>query len=177
MKLFSILLLIFFANSAFATWDFSPVQNFDNKVTELTAWEDVETADAISDWTLYTMLAWPIVESLKGPDSVKKLAALGAGHYMSSSLTHWTKSRANRVRPNGKGEESFFSGHTSAAFSSAAFLCATENEDKCAIGLGLATATGYLRISARKHWTTDVLIGAFVGGTLGYAVPVYIFGF
>lgn len=177
MKLVVLIMITVLASNASANFDFKLVQPADNYVTEKLAWDNEERADAISDWTLYALLVWPIVEGLNGPDSVKKLGSLAAAHYMSSSLTHWTKTRANRVRPNGRGEESFFSGHTSAAFTSASFICATENSDKCVVGLGLATATGYLRIGARKHYMTDVLVGAIVGASFGYPVPVWAFGF
>ena len=38
----------------------------------------------------------------------------------------------------------------------------------------LAFATGYLRIAADKHWTTDVMTGAAVGSILGYVWPRYV---
>lgn len=74
---------------------------------------------------------------------------------------------------------SFFSGHTSLAFSavSAAATVATLRGYRYAwvtwaVGLPLATATGVLRLAADKHWASDVLIGAAVGTAIGVAVPL-----
>lgn len=41
-----------------------------------------------------------------------------------------------------------------------------------ATGVGLSLVTGYLRIAADKHWTTDVVTGWIVGAALGYWIPV-----
>ncbi|HEU4383962.1 MAG TPA: phosphatase PAP2 family protein [Anaeromyxobacteraceae bacterium] len=76
---------------------------------------------------------------------------------------------------------SFYSGHTSMAFASAAaagtvYLMRGYKGAGWALGggLALATFTGTLRIGADKHWFTDVVVGAAVGGLVGWAVP-YLF--
>ncbi len=76
---------------------------------------------------------------------------------------------------------SFYSGHASMAFTTAAaagtvYLMRGYKGAPWALGggLALATFTGYLRIGADKHWFTDVLVGAAVGGLVGWAVP-YLF--
>jgi hypothetical protein len=38
-------------------------------------------------------------------------------------------------------------------------------------GFTSASATGYLRIAADRHYLTDVLVGAAIGGAVGWAVP------
>jgi membrane-associated phospholipid phosphatase len=38
-------------------------------------------------------------------------------------------------------------------------------------GVALSLTTGYLRIAADKHWSTDILTGWVVGAAVGYAVP------
>jgi len=35
----------------------------------------------------------------------------------------------------------------------------------------VATGTALLRVAADRHWATDVIAGAVLGGTLGYAIP------
>jgi membrane-associated phospholipid phosphatase len=35
----------------------------------------------------------------------------------------------------------------------------------------VATGTAILRIAADRHWATDVIAGAVLGGALGYAIP------
>lgn len=41
-------------------------------------------------------------------------------------------------------------------------------------GIALSLTTGYLRIAADKHWSTDVLTGWILGAAIGYAVPRYL---
>ena len=38
----------------------------------------------------------------------------------------------------------------------------------CAVGVGTALTTGALRMTADKHWASDVIVGFLVGGTIGY---------
>jgi membrane-associated phospholipid phosphatase len=76
---------------------------------------------------------------------------------------------------------SFFSGHTSAAFTSAALVCLHQTElgllgregaaAMCATGLALATTVGALRIASDRHYATDVLVGAAVGLLSGWLIP------
>jgi membrane-associated phospholipid phosphatase len=76
---------------------------------------------------------------------------------------------------------SFFSGHTTFTFAlaSAAGTVASMRGYRWAplvwsMGLTLATATGYLRIAADRHYFSDVMTGAIVGAGVGIAVP-YLF--
>jgi membrane-associated phospholipid phosphatase len=81
-------------------------------------------------------------------------------------------------RPRSDDNVSFFSGHTSMAFSLAA-AAGTVSDLRgyrsapwvWGAGLTLATAAGYLRIAADQHYLTDVLVGAAVGTAVGVAVP------
>ena len=77
-------------------------------------------------------------------------------------ITHSLKHIINEKRPNG-GKYSFPSGHTTAAFSGAAFL---QRRYGWKIGIPaylLAGYVGYTRIYARKHYYWDVLAGAVIG--------------
>lgn len=76
---------------------------------------------------------------------------------------------------------SLFSGHTGLAFAvatSAGVVAHTRGyRAEPAIwagGYALAAATGYLRIAADKHWTSDVVIGALVGVGVGLAIPLLV---
>ncbi len=73
---------------------------------------------------------------------------------------------------------SFYSGHTSFAFATAAsagtiFMMRGYPGAPEVLGIGLAAAAGvgYLRMAADMHYLTDVLAGAAVGGLVGFAVP------
>ena len=39
------------------------------------------------------------------------------------------------------------------------------------MGFTLAAGVGYLRIAADQHYLTDILVGAAVGGLMGWAIP------
>ncbi len=73
---------------------------------------------------------------------------------------------------------SFFSGHSSGAFSLVFALARVHHDRKdprtkwvWGTGLPLAGTTALLRVAADKHYMTDVLTGAAVGATLGWLVP------
>ncbi len=109
-------------------------------------------------------------------------------------LTQLTKSLAQRIRPgayhpdasdefkyhNRNVRASFFSGHTSMAFASLVFLASvydryhSDSEWTPYIwgsAVGIASTVGFLRILAGKHFPTDVIVGAVVGGAVGYFIP------
>ncbi len=76
---------------------------------------------------------------------------------------------------------SFYSGHTSftTAIAVSTGMCASLRGEKSAwvvwtTGLTLALGTGYLRIAADKHYATDVLVGAAMGGLFGAAIPYFL---
>jgi len=74
---------------------------------------------------------------------------------------------------------SFYSGHTTLAFSLAtsAATVATLRGYRWApvlwaVGLPMAAFVGYLRIAADKHYFTDVMAGALLGSAFGIAIPM-----
>jgi membrane-associated phospholipid phosphatase len=73
---------------------------------------------------------------------------------------------------------SFYSGHTNLAFAiatSSGTVATLRGYSLAPVvwasGLALATAVGYLRIAADKHYLSDVLTGVVVGSILGVGVP------
>lgn len=77
---------------------------------------------------------------------------------------------------------SFFSGHSSMAFASAGLICmhhiyldlynnGVADAGTCAGALGVAAATGLLRVVGDQHYMSDVLIGAAVGTITGFGLP------
>jgi membrane-associated phospholipid phosphatase len=80
--------------------------------------------------------------------------------------------------PTEEDNVSFWSGHTTLAFSlavSAGSVASTRGYRIAPFvwvtGLSLAAATGYLRIAADKHYAVDVLTGAAMGSLVGYVWP------
>jgi membrane-associated phospholipid phosphatase len=73
---------------------------------------------------------------------------------------------------------SFYSGHTSLAFSVVAATVTVASMRGYAgagivagVGFTLGAGIGYLRIAADQHYLTDVVVGAVIGGLVGWAVP------
>jgi membrane-associated phospholipid phosphatase len=73
---------------------------------------------------------------------------------------------------------SFVSGHTALAFSTvvAGGTVTTMRGYELApvvwaVGVPMATFTGYLRIAGDRHYLSDVLVGAAVGATAGFVLP------
>ena len=112
----------------------------------------------------------------------------------SFSLPHLAKGTLTRYRPYVYNDEvpeeqklspdatlSFFSGHSTYAFSSAVFLSTTfakYNPDSSlkpyvwGSSLLLAATVGYLRFIAGMHYPTDILTGAIVGSAIGFLIPL-----
>jgi len=76
--------------------------------------------------------------------------------------------------------QSFFSGHSSAAFALATMMStvftdlhgrSTLSDVLWVSGLSVAGFTAYARVRAGMHYPSDVLVGAAVGTAIGYGVP------
>ncbi len=85
----------------------------------------------------------------------------------------------------GNDTESFLSGHTSVAATSAGLVCASHlrmplwghpvaDASACGLALSMALFTGTSRMIADRHYATDVLTGLTLGLGVGYAVPVLL---
>ena len=162
----------------------SSPNNFDSYVRERLHWRSSKDglASGISDILLYGAFVGAIPLSslyLKNHELLLiNLEILS----INGLLTNTVKNVARRQRPypfySKKDDEdsykSFFSGHTSTAFaigtSTAKMLTNYSNIDKKIVWistLSLASATGYFRIAADKHYFSDVLVGAIVGSLIG----------
>ena len=156
-----------------------------------------EDASIISDYLLNFMIISPVtlltsdeVRNDFGTFSVMYLENL----FLSFAAVHTTKILIKRNRPytynknvpkNHRSDKtsrlSFFSGHTTHAFSSAVFLSSVyaeyypDSKWKTYIwGISLLSAslTGFLRYSSGDHFPTDIIVGAVVGSAIGYLVPL-----
>ncbi len=150
----------------------------------------------LSDILLYTCMASPLL--LLSSSSIRTDFGIVYGMYAESllfgvALPAYGKGGVQRIRPynytheapldkkiSAESKKSFFSGHTTIAFTSVVFLSTIygkyypNSQWKPYIWTGsllLASTVGYLRIAAGSHFLTDVLVGAIVGTTLGYFIP------
>jgi membrane-associated phospholipid phosphatase len=87
---------------------------------------------------------------------------------------------SEEAKMESRNVSSFFSGHTTAAFTAAVFTGYTyglKHPGSAAVpwvwggSLATAAAVGGLRIAAGKHFPSDILAGAAVGSLFGYLVP------
>jgi membrane-associated phospholipid phosphatase len=121
--------------------------------------------------TPYSKLERPAVE----------LSALGA----TMGTTAILKSSVDRTRPDNSGDDSFPSAHTSASFAFAtlsnrnlgAMNLTEESRERMQFGnLALASAVGWSRIEAGKHFPTDVLGGAAIGSFFSIFIHDWLIG-
>jgi membrane-associated phospholipid phosphatase len=117
----------------------------------------------------------------------------GESMLITTGLTRTTKNIVQRKRPftynpdapyKDKKEKdavlSFYSGHTANAFNSAVFVSTVfsdyypQSQWRYAVwgtSLLAASATGYLRYYAGKHYPTDIIAGAIIGSITGWGIP------
>lgn len=160
---------------------------------------------AASDGMLIALTLFPIVVDAlivqwiaeDNPERMGEMLLVNMqAHAVAQGLTALLKHAVARERPvsrdcreNGgcdeqAAPESFFSGHASLAFTSAALICHYHTQESifggagdatmCATGMALATGVGLMRVLADRHYASDVLIGAGVGVLTGFLVPRFL---
>lgn len=113
---------------------------------------------------------------------------------ISGALNQLIKAIVKRTRPyaynfnipnsyklnNANMRESFYSGHTAISFTALVFTASLYDHYHAnskystyvwGTAIGTATTVGLLRIFSGKHFPTDVIAGALIGGLLGYYIP------
>jgi undecaprenyl-diphosphatase len=173
-----------------ALLDFNDINGFDR-------WAAVpynQDADLASDIVIAGLSALPALLFIdKSGNEILKITMMYAE---AMALTHGLKDIVytciSRYRPytyfDDPSEDfdtiysanSFYSGHTASAFTSAAFLTTVFNSYHrnspwtYAVGGGaftLATTVAVLRVASGNHFISDVLVGAACGSFVGFIVP------
>jgi membrane-associated phospholipid phosphatase len=161
------------------------------------------TAARISDATAVTLIAAPFLNAGLVGGVVHSDVTLATQLSLVSlesfaitfGLTNLTKVLVGRARPRvaecfanpeapcePRPPLSFFSGHSSTAFTGAGLICAAgiatplfgdgvAAQVPCASALGVASVTAVLRILANKHHLSDVVVGTAVGLLSGWVWP------
>jgi len=170
------------------------------------------TVRAVSDVLLFSALVFPfVVDALavaRGAhgrsDVAWQMALMDVEAFsLTVALQVFVSAVAGRERPYGRrcGEPyeglpaadcegrrrylSFYSGHTSAVFTSAGLTCAHHQHlplygggaaDVAACGAAVAVAltTATFRVMADEHYTSDVLVGSVIGLAAGYGLPTLL---
>ena len=151
--------------------------------------------DLSSDILLVGLLAVPATLAIgKSWSDIGIIAAMYAQTiFLSYSVKELVKASVIRYRPynyfsnpdpdfnNSDSADSFLSGHTALAFSSAAFITTVfssyypDSPWSYVIGGGsfaIAATVSVLRLTAGKHFLSDVLAGAATGTLIGWFIPV-----
>lgn len=179
------------------------LNGFDESVRSGLAWSDTQTADTLSTVFSYVLapaagfgvgalVTWhdDRLAELPADTLVVAEAAVIAMNLSQLSKLIFARERpdvharspAERAAQRDHGDNvSFFSGHTTTAFAlatSAGTVASMRGHRLAplmwAAGLTLASAGGYLRIAADRHYATDVLTAALVGSAVGVAVPLFV---
>jgi len=124
------------------------------------------TVENIGDTTqiLLPISAVAITGYQKDLDGFKQFAY---SFVLTEGTVQLLKHTVHRDRPNGTSK-SFPSGHTAAAFVSSSFLQFRYGYKYGIPAYAVAAFTGYSRIQAKKHWTSDVIAGAAIGTGFAY---------
>ncbi len=174
------------------------VNGFDRWGHDNIAWSNTSTASRLSDAMAYgaAPLAAFGLDALASSHDGKfdgfliDALVIAEAVALSQFTTQIVKIAVGRQRPYahfGGGSTkprdniSFYSGHTSLAFSLAVAsgTVATMRGYRLApviwgAGLAIAGTASYLRLAADKHYLTDVIAGAAIGSAFGFAIP-YLF--
>ena len=177
------------------------LNGFDASARDALVWNDTSTPNAISNGVGFVGLPLLLFGGLAGISAKdgawrkipEDLLVVAESVVLAADLNQAVKFSVQRERPfvhvlapGDKGATaqpadnnlSFYSGHTTLAFSlatSAAMTASLRGYSLApvlwAVGLPLAAFTGYLRIAADKHYLSDVLVGAALGSAFGVFIP------
>ena len=92
-----------------------------------------------------------------------QLDEYAGAYFLATAATMSLKSLTKKPRPDGSNNRSFPSGHTKAAFVSAAYLHRRYGWETAWPAYLAASYVGYTRVHSDKHYPIDVLAGAAIG--------------
>ncbi len=124
-----------------------------------------EASDVIRTALVIAAIGAPLVDG----DTAGAIQA-GASVGTAFLVTEGLKETIPSLRPNGRDNRSFPSGHTSSSFAAAATIT-----ERHGLGAGIpahiaAAFVGLARIEAREHRLRDVLVGAAIGEAAGLLI-------
>ena len=164
------------------------VNQFDIKVRKSLKWNsnNLGSASSMSDFLLYglTLGSIPIIPFFSEDNYYENLITRVNILSLNGLITNLVKITSNRERPkyrfnsikekSNETYKSFFSGHTSTAFSigisNAIILSKQFPKHSTKIwfaSTSIAAAAGYLRIASDEHYASDIIAGSIVGSIVG----------
>jgi membrane-associated phospholipid phosphatase len=172
------------ATGALITWGDQPVYDFANTLHNKSLDKISPFVEPMGHVYLYASITGFFLHGIltKNNHSVETSLIATESLLLATLLVQTVKNTACRVRPNDFGTSnphqwngpffkgnSFFSGHTTAAFSVCSVIAYRYRETKWIpfVSYGLATLAGFQRIYNNRHWASDVFLGAAVGTATG----------
>lgn len=98
---------------------------------------------------------------------------LGLALMRAGAVTYGLKYSVEERRPDGSGNDSFPSGHTSISFAAAEFTRKTYGWAWGAPAYAAASFVGWSRVQTQDHWAHDVAVGAAIGILSNYDLGGY----
>ena len=144
----------------------------DDEISEVAVPTLTGDSQTTGDWLAVglgaTVLGLGAVDGLQGDPAPIEI---GAESLVATELaTYALKTVTHRQRPDGSASDSFPSGHTSFSFAAATYIARYVEEyaadDYSALGYlayGPAIYVGISRVENQRHFTSDVIFGAFLG--------------
>lgn len=94
----------------------------------------------------------------------------GGSFAATSVVTEGLKQTFPRWRPDGSDRKSFPSGHTSRSFAAAASIYNRQGPALGIPALAVAGFVGLARVEGKKHYWSDVAVGAGLGTAIGFLI-------
>jgi membrane-associated phospholipid phosphatase len=120
-----------------------------------------DTISKIGDIGAIALPASGLVAALAHKDK-KGALQLAEAFGTTMAIVYILKPTVNRQRPDG-GSQSFPSGHSASAFAGAAFLQRRYGWSYGVPAYAVATFVAYSRVEAKRHYTSDVIVGGAIG--------------
>lgn len=172
------------ATGALIAWGDQPIYDFANTIHSKTLDKISPFVEPMGNNYLFASIAGFFVHGIlaKNSQSVETSLIASESLILTTLLVQVVKNSACRNRPNNLGStnphqwngpffkgNSFFSGHTSVAFSVASVFAYRYRDTKWVpyVSYGLASFAGVQRIYGNRHWASDVLFGAAIGTATG----------
>ncbi len=127
-----------------------------------TAWAGKSDVEMLGDYFMILLPTSAWVSTQVQGDKEGEVQ-LYQSFFTTMGLTYALKAGVDKERPDGSNNQSFPSGHSSAAFSGAVFL---QRRRGWALGVPAylaASFVAYSRVHARRHDEVDVISGAAIG--------------
>ena len=129
-----------------------------------------EAGDRVGSWEIQVggpLMLYGLGALSRKPEAARLGRDLLRAQLVAAGITQTIKRSVRRLRPDGVGETSFPSGHTSATFATATVLHRRYGWKAGAAAYTVATWVAMSRVHEQRHWLSDLPFGAMIGIAVG----------